>query len=627
MSARLRSLFVLSIAALSVPVQTQAGYKVDIEYAEWGFDGRAVPGHFNLLTVEVRNSGDQPFEGKLTLRRLVTTAGAWTGVEHVEQIFVGPYSQKLLHFYPYILESADEWEIRWGPTVDDTFVVERPALSNGGRVILNDETLVSGIIPALKGFRDDLFPPTVTGTDSLRCVVLDHTPRWEEARRRAFRDWLFRGGVLHVLHESAGDYPVLPVEELNGNVRPERFGGGRIYWHDIQRSALSREFIYDEIYSTSRGSTTVYASSNVSLDVDPTSRKYYTRFNNEEFFHSFADWHPEELIPARLRELVTPAHNWLLIYILSAVYLLLIFPGGAFLNRTRLDYRFSMGGLILIVGLWSWMFLAIGSRGYGESTSVCSTATLRQLPDGRWDVEQWSSLFVTTGTNSTLTHPGESLAYSTAQAYEQIEGAIENGDRGGFTVDMPPFTFRTYAHRNQIQAEPVEVTIESFESGPRPEAMFDSDFEPLKTVTAQVKGRLPTTPTFGYVLYGNHIYELDLTAFLAGRGNLISGSPLEYHNVVPIMDRRFRRFEGNVREDRKKGLNRFAVWMLARSMHLRRGVDVTDFELPEGLVRICLFGDLPQELHAVNAADRDARLGNQFGRVLYCINVPLPDTY
>ena len=100
-----------------------AGYKLDIEYAEWGFDGRAVPGRFNLVTVEVRNSGAKAFEGKITLRRLVTTAGAWTGVEHVEEIFVGPYSRKLLHFYPYILESADEWELRWGPTVDDTFVI------------------------------------------------------------------------------------------------------------------------------------------------------------------------------------------------------------------------------------------------------------------------------------------------------------------------------------------------------------------------------------------------------------------------------------------------------------------------------------------------------------------------
>ena len=144
--------------------QVFAAPNIDIEYAEWGFDGRAVPGRFNLLSVEIRNSGDMPFEGTLSLRRLLTTAGAWTGIEHAEAIFVGPFSQKLVYFYPYILVTADEWELRWGESLDDTYVVERPALSNGDRVILNDQELLSGIIPGLKGSRDDLFPPTVTGT-------------------------------------------------------------------------------------------------------------------------------------------------------------------------------------------------------------------------------------------------------------------------------------------------------------------------------------------------------------------------------------------------------------------------------------------------------------------------------
>lgn len=622
MSARLFALLLLPILSLSLPAQ--AGYKLDIEYAEWGFDGRAVPGRFNLVTAEVRNSGDTAFEGKLTLRRLVTTAGAWTGAEHVEEVFIGPYSQKLVHFYPYILETADEWELRWGPSVDDTFVVERPALSNGARVIFNDETLMSSITPSLKPFRDDMFPPTVAGTDSLRAVVLDHTPRWEEPRRRAFRDWLYLGGVLHVVHDLSGDFPVLPVEELNGKYRPERFGTGRIYWHELQRNELTREYVKERIYASSRGSLTISGPNNVSLDVDPTDPKYYTRFNDEEFFHAHADWHSEEIIPARLRELVTPSHNWLLIYVLSGAYLLLIFPGGVLLNRTRLDYRFSMGALVLIVGLWSWMFLAIGSRGYGESTSMCSTAALRQLPDGRWDVEQWSSLFVTSGSNYTLTHPGETLAYSTAQAYEKIGGSIENGERGAFSVDMPPFTFRTFAHRNQIVSEPVEVTIDAVEFGSRSDSMPDSEFVPLKSLKAQVRGRLPSVPKFGYVIYGDHIYTLDRTAFVSGEGNLITGEPMGTHAIVPIMNRRFRRFEGNVRENPEQGLDRFAVWMMARNMDLRRGFDVVDFQLPKDQVRIYLCGDLPDELHAVDATDRDARLGNQFGRVLYCIDVPLP---
>jgi len=604
--------------------QSFAAQKIDIEYAEWGFDGRAVPGRFNLLSVEVRNSGDTPFEGRLSLRRLLTTAGAWTGIEHAETIFIGPFSQKLVHFYPYILETADEWELRWGESLDDTYVVERPALSNGDRVILNDQDLLSGIVPGLKGFRDDLFPPTVTGTDTLRTIVLDHTPRWEEPRRRAFRDWLYLGGVLHVIHENTGEFPVLPVEALNEPERVQRYGAGRVYWHPRQRIELSREYVYENIYATSRDSVSVAAPGNVTLDVDPTARKYYTRLNDLEFYEAEADWHAEEVIPARLRELVTPEHNWLLIYLLSGAYLLLIYPGGALLNRTRLDYRFGMVALLAIVGVWSWMFLAIGSRGYGETTSTCTTAAVRQLPDGRWDVEQWSSLFVTVGDGYSLAHPGESVAYSTTQSHEQIEGTIENGQPGFLSVDMPPFTFRTFAHRNQVKMGSVAVNISDAEIGSADELKIESAFAPLKTVHANVIGRLPGPVSFGYIAYCDHIYRLNPEPFETGAGNLIASEPMKLHKLFRI-DRKFSRFQTNVRQDPAAGLDRFAVWMMARNLQIRRNIDVTEFRLPPGRLRVFLYGDLPEALRAVDAVNPDEPLGKQFGRVLYCIDVLMPE--
>ncbi len=603
--------------------QGVAAPKIDIEYAEWGFDGRAVPGRFNLLSVEVRNSGDTQFEGKLSLRRLLTTAGAWTGIEHAENIFIGPFSQKLVHFYPYILETADEWELRWGESLDDTYVVERPALSNGDRVILNDQELLSGIISGLKGFRDDLFPPTVAGTDTLRTIVLDHTPRWEEPRRRAFQDWLYLGGVLHVLHENTGEFPTLPVEALNGPERLSRYGAGRGYWHESQRIELSREYVYEHIYSTSRDSVSVAAPGNVSLDVDPTARKYYTRLNDLEFYEAEAHWNSEEVIPARLRELVTPEHNWLLIYLLSGAYLLLIYPGGALLNRTRLDYRFGMVALVAIVGLWSWMFLAIGSRGYGETTSTCTTAAVRQLPDGRWDVEQWSSLFVTTGDKYSLAHPGESVAYSTTQAHEQIEGRIENGQPGFLSVDMPPFTFRTFAHRNQVKMSTVAVTISDVEFGSASESKFESDFPTLTKVHADVVGRLPGPVAFGYVVYCDQLYQLNVKTFASGTGNLINSEPIKFHKLFRI-DRRFSRFQSNVRQDPAAGLDRFAVWMMARNLRLRRNIDVTEFNLSSDRIRVFLYGELPEALRAVDAVNPGEPLGKQFGRVLYCLDVLMP---
>lgn len=586
--------------------------RIDIEYAEWSFDDRAVPGSFNLLTVGIRNNSAEPFEGTVRLRRLISKAGAWSGTQQVEDTYISPFTTKTIQFYPYVLSIAEEWEVRWGDDLLDAYVTEMPALTSGARVIFNDPEQLSGLTLGLRGFREDFFPPTVSGTETLMIVAMDHMPRWESPRRAAFRDWLYRGGVLHVLHAANGRFPKLPVEELNAEPRLTSFGAGRIYWHERTRGEVSRPYIYSDIYPTSPQTSIVADHTGYSFDVDATSREFFRE--GERLFVAYTEWDSDRVIPQRLKELVRPGHHWGLIYLCSIGYIGLLFPGGFLLARTRFGYRINLISLLVVVGGFSWLFTELGARGYGESMATTSVAIARPLPDGRFDIEQWNSLFVVQGDDYGITHKGPSVVYSTAQNVEQVDGQIDNGKRGSMAVDMPPFTSRSFVHRTQVELGSFDVEV-------RDRQEFDGGV--LKKLNVETKGRLPGTIKTAAFVRGNLIYNVDLAVLEAGRGNLLKGSGTPIVSVISL-GRNFFRFQPNERADTEIGFDRFFQWLMARDLTIRRRLDAQQLALPLDRGRLFVFATLPEVLSSRDAADPERELGDQSGRIMYRIDVAIP---
>lgn len=601
---------------------------IDIEYADWGFDERCVPRTFNLLTLGVRNISSEPFEGTLRCHRLLAATASWTGAELTRKVYIAPFSTKVVQFYPYMLDEGEEWEIRWGEGLEDAFVTERPALTSGARVLFNDPLVTSGIKPGLKGFREDWFPITVAATDALRVAVLDHNPRWETIRRNVFRDWLFRGGILHVLQESTGRFPELPIEELNAEPRLKSFGAGKICWHEKTREELDRPYIYETIYSTSEDLVPVVDSSGSSFDIDPTSTEFIRR--SEEFYEAYSQWDADRLIPQRLKEFLRPNHDWSTIYLCSMGYLVVLFPGGFLLSKTRFDYRLSFVALLAVVGGFSWLFSVMGARGYGESTSTFSVATARQLPEGRWDVEQWNSLFVTAGGDYSVAADGEYVMVSTVENVERVEGSVENGREARLTVDMPPFTFRTFAHRTQLPLGEFSMVVDRVEYLPatpsEPEEQFSDgrlvrELQPVLQV--KTSGLLPSQVRDGLVLYGSSVYRLNRDLLAVGSGELFTGEPMELVELADL-GRSFRRFEREEIGDSEKALDRFMLWLVARNLGLRRRMDAHEFQLPVDHARVYIHAELPDQLSCRNAFDPEKPMGSQDGRIVYRIDLHIP---
>lgn len=595
-----------------------------VEFAEWGFDDRAVPRKFNLLTLEIQNNSPAPFDGTISLTRLLN--GTAAGAPLVRRTYVGAYQKRLVQFTPYVFDFSDEWDVRWGPTLNETETIEAPRLGAGSRVIFNDPAQSSGLASGLRGFRDDRFPKDVIGTDTLLCVVLDHAPRWETVRRKVFRDWLYRGGVLHVLHNPEGRFPKLPVPELNNSEKPSRFGTGRIYWHEFQRGRLhdNRRFVYDEIYPTAKVPVPVKVNINDRSgdgfdeeNADPTSTEFTTKLGSNSFTSAYSEWDSDLAIPFALRDVLQAQteHNWPLIYVLALGYLLVIFPGGPWLAK-KLDYRLNLLALVVVVGSWCWFYSVVGARGYGERSTTQSLAIARPLPDGRWDVTQWSGVFVTDGDTFPITHQGESRHYSAlVKDGERVEGYIQEGRDGRFVVDVPPFTSRTMAHRAIVEMPGPQVKVT--------DAKWNAAGA-LEELSLEFGEDLPVDVQSVVLISEGFIHELQPKVINRQTTLTLRGTARAAAQLLELDHNDYDyRFRYRRKEPEDQAFARLFSSIVARDIGIRIHQDLNRFQFPRDMARLCLYAKLPDELACRDGRQPEETLGFQNGRVLYSIDLPL----
>lgn len=71
-------------------------------------------------------------------------------------------------------------------------------------------------------------------------------------------------------------------------------------------------------------------------------------------------------------------------------------------------------------------------------------------------------------------------------------------------------------------------------------------------------------------------------------------------------------------------LDQFSQWLIARDLQLRRLADIAQLKLPSDLARLYVSADLPSQLVCQNAADPEAPFGNHNGRIMYRIDLTMP---
>ncbi|MFW6162759.1 MAG: hypothetical protein ACODAJ_08295, partial [Planctomycetota bacterium] len=464
------ALLLAAVAGAQVCASGAAGGGLSVGRVRWGFDGRVVPGRLNLLSVEVTNTGRQFVRAHLRLVRGFQVGGR-LGAPLERPCYLSPGATRWVQFVPYIHAMGQTWHLEGGSQL--RVKLTEPKLGPPARVFLRDpEAPVAGVrLPVLP---DPLFPVTVAATDGLHSVVLDHAPPWSSpARRRAFVDWLRRGGQLHLLHDYDGRYPVFTDElaALNTPQRRFRVGAGRVIRHPRRRHQVTPAWLAE------RGFPLPELKKNLQGELpDPTG----------------------SLLRA-LSGASRPRHLWPLIYLAALAYIGFLGIYHFFYARKRGEWQRPMlvfGASVLGCSL---LFGLIGKRGQGESAAVHSVAYARHLGGNRFDVTQWQSAFVTRGDIYQITHPAPHNLYSTCQTEEPVRGVIRNGKEGAVQVDMPLFSSRAYLHRGVLQGHRLSFRLREWRGD-----------ETLEALTLEVGDGFPTDARAVYALYRDHFRPMRL---------------------------------------------------------------------------------------------------------------------
>lgn len=615
----------ICLAALILlgPFHQAIACALDVEQIHWGFDGQVVEHRFNLLSVLVANRSPEPFDGPVTLRKSIQTKSVDAPL--VENVYLAPQSSRWVQFYPYSKDSWEEWTIQWGSRSPGKSDLPKPRPGKPGCILLEEADTIPQSGGAVKRFPENLFPVSLTATDGLASVVIDHIPRWDEARERAFLDWLQHGGHVHLIRTPRGEFPSFggALKSLNTSGFRQRVGAGYVFRHERDRRQLDPGYV-EKIIIPGKDPADVADSlvtSEGQAKADPDNTQYFSY-----------PWNGEEPLLTTLKKMARPRHSWFVIHLLSWLYIALIFPGCRLIGRRRGgDYRWVFGALLTTIAVFSLAFLLVGRRGYGERTSLHALALVRVTPDGRQDVTQWSNAFAVDGGDYTFAHDGTGRMYSTCQDDEAVRGEITSGAEAHFIADMPPFSSRAFGHRALLPGPTISASIGAWETriDMRTETVTlrDATTATLAPQPERVLQRLTIVKGPGFpaqyqeiqAVFGRRVYSL---ADSAGKLELKSefGSMSlflgldQFNQFMPTFDSL--EHEGTPRELYAALFRPLA----ARAFNITSHREALDFALPEDRVRLLIYAPMPPELFA-----RNDRFTSQQGQVLYCLDLFPPE--
>ncbi|MDF1662268.1 MAG: hypothetical protein P1V97_10870 [Planctomycetota bacterium] len=421
-SARLHFYALLSFFLLvSYPAEA-----LEVKEARWGFSDGVRYGHFNPVYALLYNdSKTENFDGEIMLRP--GHFGPVRGVVETKKIFLAPQTSRWIQFGAMIDSGSQDWKLHWGSGPKDWHPMpELTSADDCWLVLYRKESQLTKI----QGFRsclDSFWPEHVALTEGVDSVFLDHEPDWTADQEKAFLDWLYLGGRVHLLKGSDSLHPNFfrKMKVLNGTEPMKRWGAGTIVRQSFHEFQLSAKIVQS-----------------APMPFLPPPSHYHARQQiNSSLVHSLAQSRPK------------PEHPWTLIFTLCFVYLLIIGPVNFVLARKTKSYRPGLLFLIVTISIFTITFYFLGRRGYKEQTLHYKVEYARSLGDGQFDVQSWNHLFVTDSDQYTLKQNSTSAFYGPLADSETNLGLVENGHGGQFTTKIPLFSTRSYLARHRMKTK------------------------------------------------------------------------------------------------------------------------------------------------------------------------------
>jgi hypothetical protein len=611
---RLGFLLFLATVLPVIPATAADQPLVTVEDQIWGFDGRVQTGQFNPVSVLFDNRSEDAIEAVAALSRLEGLVGTTSG-ELQQNVFIGPGARRWVQFYAYVpIDDQTEWNLRLGKLKftplrqpRSTTAKDNPKQKQKPRpaaVILDAPGSMSRQPTSVKHFPEAIFPPWSTATVGLHTIFMDHTPDWEVPRQEALMSWLRRGGRLQLLKSPRGGWPefIGAMADLNQPFPRFSVGSGVVERMDIQRADLSEAIVLGLLAVNEEVEEDELPDEELSVNTNTYQNPYM--MNQLQSSQLDESWFEQ------MRQLTQPQHAWGLIYLLAFAYIGLIFPGCWILSRQNRHFLVVYGSIAGLSIVFSLLFLVIGRRGHGESTSLHTLALSRLEGGQQQNILEWDALFVTTGDQYTIAVPDQQALFAIPGLQQRTNAVMTAGNDALLSVAIPPFSSQTFMCRRQQPAPDWQLKVRS----------VDRSSNGVSSITIETGPKFSSEPDPQYrMLYGREMYRLKLDAekqslHLAGS----IGSVTKF--IKMYFDNDHGGFGWGYYEevDADGFYNRALEGLIVRSFTEDGVSDVRQVKLPEDRVRLFVYTDLPEDQFVNTHTEAGTR-----GRILYVCDLPL----
>lgn len=563
---------------------------IEIHDIRWGFNNGPVANKLNPVTLLIENTEPTPFEGEIIFHQ-ETFRGQQIGIALSATTYIAPYEKKSLQFFPYITESANIWKASWEHKKNQqvqSFLSPRPTTDDLLIQLVEPDSL-DRIIPGIKQYPEDLFPPFLGALDSLDEVILDHVPKWEKSRRTAFIQWVFSGGIVHVFQNPNGDLPLFPesYSPLNGISTPVFYGNGAVYRYQNKLSDLSASNLKQLMARNNRSSE----SQSTREDKSPSRQIPFSDDVQRLGTLNHNSLATDEEILAALTDISKPKQIWYFIFLLSFFYLIVAGPGYYFITTFSKKHSTYYGVYLAGTVLFCLIFLIIGQQSTNRTSQIHSLVVANILPDKKIDLAAWSSLGIVSGGIFDITYSGTTNIYSACQPYSKVNGVVTCGTEGQMQVDIPPNSSCKVFHRGQTSETSFNVKVASFLTNERG----------LEMLTLETDQYFPSQVEQIYFLFGAKLYELkkegDRLIFKGTSRNLFS-----VLNTNPLIETNFFTpnsffpFAKSKNQKNNLALKNLFPILLQRAMRLSAKEINRRFQYPEKRGKLFVLSKIPDSL-------------------------------
>ncbi len=488
---RLLLLF-LCLASFSAPLLChateaqagKAGFPLKLLSAVWGFSGKPVGSSFNQLALLLENASDSKFEG--VLRVYQSGMGDASDI-CAQDVFLAPRSGKWVFFHPFVGRRANV-DFFLDASADG---VRRASIKLGafnefavrGKPVYISSSPAASLPPGfpLRVFPAALFPAGLPPTAGLGVAVLSEVPSFVPEQEDAFIGWLRSGGALFVAKGVNGGFPLFSgkLSCLRGAPSDGAISVGRgfVRYLDVSLSDLTPELLALNA-PASRIKPSGVKVSDPLLDLDTSAFSL-------------------------LRSRVKPVHNWLLIYSVLGVFLLLVSVGNFILARCVRGRWTGMLYACALILLFTGVTALIGARGYGERAVLGDLTCARSLGDGSYELSQWFDLFLTRGKDCEISRKGSFNCYASNDPLELFGQFSVNGPDGLFKASIMPFASAGgfYAGSGVLPGSGASVSSMRFSKDGKA-ALLD--------FSAELRGEAfkSSPPLAAWLLRGDRLYNL-----------------------------------------------------------------------------------------------------------------------